>query len=63
MWKKWWLLFTVIWTVVALLQAGTILALSEEPEKALQPALLGIAVPALLYLLGWLWQKIRGRNK
>ena len=63
MWRKWWLLFTVIWAVVAALQVGTILALSEEPEKALQPAVLGFAVPALLYLLGWLWQRFRKRGQ
>ena len=59
MWKKWWLLFTVIWAVVAALQVGTILALSEEPEVALRPALLGVAVPALLYLVGLLWERLR----
>ena len=59
MWKKWWLLFAVIWGVVAALQVGTILALSEEPEMALQPALLGLAVPAVLYLFGWLWERFR----
>ena len=59
MWKKWWLLFTVIWAVVAALQAGTILLLSEEPEKALQPLALGFAVPALLYLVGLLWERLR----
>ena len=59
MWKKWWLLFAVIWGVVAALQVGTILALSEEPEKALQPALLGLAVPGVLYLLGMVWELFR----
>jgi hypothetical protein len=58
-WKKWWLLFTVIWGVVAAIQVAVILGTSEEPEKALQPAVLGVAVPAALYLLGWLWQRLR----
>jgi len=62
MWRKWWLLFTVIWVVVAALQVGTILALSEEPEKALQPALLGVAVPAVLYLLGLAVEFLRKRK-
>lgn len=55
LWKKLWLLFTVIWVVVAALNAGSILAFSEEPEKAVQPIVFGIAVPAVLYLvlLGW----------
>ena len=56
MWKKWWLLFTVIWVVVAGLQAVLILTVSEgEEEKALRPILVGIGVPALLYLVGMLW--------
>ena len=59
-WKKLWLLFTVIWVIVAGLQVATILAFSpDEQEKALQPLALGVAVPALLYLLGWTWQRIR----
>lgn len=57
LWQKLWLLFAVIWVVVAALQAGTILAFSDEDEKALQPIVLGVAVPALLYGVGWLWQR------
>jgi hypothetical protein len=59
MWRKWWLLFSVIWAVVAALQVAVILGTSEETEKALQPLLLGIAVPAALYLLGWIWERLR----
>jgi hypothetical protein len=62
MWRKWWLLFTVIWVVVALIQVGSILAFSEEPDKALQPLILGLAVPAALYALGWLWERLRKRT-
>lgn len=55
LWKRLWLLFSVIWVVVAALNAGTILLLSEEPEKAWWPVALGVAVPAALYLVlrGW----------
>jgi membrane protein DedA with SNARE-associated domain len=60
LWKKLWLLFAVIWFVVAAIQAGTILAFSpEEQEKALRPIVIGVAVPALLYGVGWLWQRFR----
>jgi hypothetical protein len=59
MWRKWWLLFMVIWVVVAAIQVGVILATSEEAGKALQPLALGVAVPAALYLLGWLWERLR----
>jgi hypothetical protein len=45
--------------VVSALNAGSILAFSEEQEKALRPIVLGIAVPAVLYLvlLAWQWLK------
>jgi cyanate permease len=59
LWQKLWLLFTVIWVVVSALNAGTILAFSEEHEKALRPALLAVVVPALVYLAAWLWQRWR----
>lgn len=60
MWKKLWLLFTVIWVVVLLLQIGTILAVGEEPpEKAVRPLILAVIVPAVLYLLLWGWARLR----
>ncbi|HEY9531298.1 MAG TPA: hypothetical protein VIQ55_07905 [Burkholderiales bacterium] len=64
LWKKLWLLFTVIWVIVAGLNAGTILAFAEDVErgKALTPLFLAFAVPALAYLLGWLWQAWRARR-
>ena len=58
-WRKWWLLFAVIWAVVAAMQVGLILGTSEEPEKALQPALYGVGVPAALYVIGWIWERLR----
>lgn len=61
LWKKLWLLFAVIWVVVAGLQAATILAFAEglDREKAIAPIVLGIAVPALAYLAGWAWARLR----
>ena len=60
LWKKFWILFTVIWVVVAALNAGTILAFSEdESEKAVKPIVIGLLVPALLYLVLLAWQKLR----
>ena len=60
LWKKLWILFTVIWVVVSALNAGTILAFSpDERDKALRPILLGIAVPAVLYAVGWVWQRLK----
>ena len=65
LWKKLWLLFTVIWVVVAGLNVVTILAFAEEVEreKALTPLIFGVAVPAFAYLLGWLWQLWKGRRR
>ena len=62
LWKKLWLLFAVIWLVVPALNAGTILAFSEQPEKAVRPIVLGLGVPALAYLLAWLWDRRRRRG-
>jgi hypothetical protein len=53
-------LWQKLWLLLAALQVGTILAVSGEPEKALQPALYGIAVPGVAYLLAWLWNRWRG---
>ena len=59
MWRRWWLLFAVIWVVVAAIQVAVILATSEEQEKAVQPLVLGIAVPAILYILGWVVERLK----
>jgi hypothetical protein len=61
-WKKFWLLFTVIWVVVSGLNVATILAFSEEQEKIWRPLVLGIAVPAVLYLVGLAWQWLRRKR-
>ena len=64
LWQKLWLLFTVIWVVVSALNAFTILAFSEgaEQEKAIRPILLGVVVPAVLYVIGFAWEKLRGKK-
>lgn len=61
LWKKLWLLFTVIWVVLAALNAGTILAFGEEEDavKAIRPIVIGVAVPIVLYLVLWAWQRLR----
>lgn len=62
-WRKIWMLFTVIWVVVAGLNVFTIIAFSDEQQdKALQPLVLLVAVPALLYGAGLLWQWIKRRR-
>lgn len=64
LWKKLWLLFAVIWVVVALLNVVTILAFAEDGErdKAVLPIVGAFAVPAFLYMLGWLWERWKGRR-
>ena len=59
LWQKLWLLFAVIWVVVAALQVATILAFAGDPGKAVQPVLYGIGVPAVAYLLAWGWNRLR----
>ena len=64
LWKKLWILFTVIWLVVAGLNIATILAFSEEDnpgQKALVPLAFALLVPAAAYLLAWLWFRWRRR--
>jgi hypothetical protein len=52
----------VIWGVVAAIQVAVILGTSEEPGKALQPLLLGLGIPAALYLLGRSWERLRRKS-
>ena len=60
LWKKLWILFTVIWVVVAALNAGTILAFSpDESEKAVRPIVIGLVVPIVLYGVLWVWQRLK----
>ena len=50
LWKKLWLLFTVIWVVVAGLNVATILAFAEEgPER--QKALIPLALAAAAFAI------------
>ena len=49
-------------TPAATSNAITIVAFSpDEAEKAWRPVALGIAVPALAYLAGWLWARWKAR--
>jgi hypothetical protein len=65
LWQKLWLLFTVIWVVVAGLNVVAILAFAEgelEQQKAAYPLVFAVAVPAIVYLLLWTWFRLRGRR-
>ena len=60
LWKKLWLLFTVIWVIVAALNVASILAFGDEvePQKALWPAFFGVLVPAAVYCVAWVWERL-----
>lgn len=61
LWKSFWILFTVIWVFVALLNALTTLLLAEEipPDRLLTLLTAAIVVPAALYAVGWLRDRLR----
>jgi hypothetical protein len=61
LWQRMWVLFSVIWVVVAALNAFTIIAFAEgaEREKAIYPVVFAFIVPAALYALLWGWQRLK----
>jgi hypothetical protein len=62
LWQKLWLLFSVIWVVVAALNIATILLFADgelESRKALLPLVFAFVVPAAAYLLLWTWFRLR----
>jgi hypothetical protein len=64
LWKRFWLLLTVIWVVVSGLNAATIIAFApDEAEKAWRPIALGVIVPAAAYLILWVWYRWRARPR
>ena len=56
LWKRFWILFTVIWVLVALLNAMTTIAFAEEipPNRLLTLLAAAVVVPAAFYAIGWL---------
>jgi hypothetical protein len=66
LWQRLWLLFTVIWVVVAALNIVSILAFGDEevpPQKALWPLFFAFVVPAAVYLVGWAWDRWKNRGQ
>ena len=62
LWRRFWLLGSVIWVVVCLLSVFSILAFGEGEEgKALQPLALAVAVPAVAYAALWLYFRWRSK--
>jgi hypothetical protein len=62
-WKRFWILFTAIWVLVTLLNVLTTLAFAEDNPPGRVPTLLAVAVgvPAALYAVGWLRERLRRR--
>jgi len=60
-WKRFWILFTVIWVFMALLNALTTIAFADEiPPGRLRSLLaMAVVVPAALYAAAWLWHRLR----
>ena len=67
LWKKLWLLFTVIWVFVGVLHVVTILALADPVErgKAWTPIVITVVVPPVTHGLAWLifWLRRRGGHE
>lgn len=67
LWKKLWLLFTVLWVFVGLLHVATILALADPVErgKVWLPAAITAGGPPIAYLLiGFAaWLRRRGGHE
>lgn len=63
MWQRFWILFTAIWVLVALLNVLTTLAFAEEipPDRLLTLLAVAVVVPAALYAVGWLRDRLRRR--
>jgi hypothetical protein len=64
LWKKLWLLFSVIWVFVGLLHVTTILALADAAERSRvwTPIVFTLVVPPLVYALAWVVARLRRRE-
>jgi len=64
LWKRLWLLFTVIWVVVAALNVFTIVAFGDNPADAvIRPLALMAGVPVLAYAIAWAVVRLRQRSE
>jgi hypothetical protein len=64
-WKRFWILFTAIWLLMALLSAATMIAFAENIEADRMIKLLAgaVLVPAALYAAGSLQYRFRKRRR
>ena len=64
LWKRLWLLFTVIWVVVAALNVLTIVAFGDNPPDAvIRPLALMVGVPVLAYAIACALARLRQRSE
>ena len=63
LWKRLWLLFTVVWVAVAVLNIFTIAAFGDNPADAvIRPFMVMLGVPALAYAIAWIIVRLRQRS-
>jgi len=64
-WKRFWTLFTAIWLIIALLNMTTVFAFGEKIDaaKLLQQLAVVVLVPAALYAIGMLRDRLRKRGR
>jgi hypothetical protein len=61
LWKRFWLLLSLMWVVVSLLHVATLFAFEDSVTKDKLATLLlaTVLVPAVLYGIGCLWETLR----
>lgn len=64
-WKRFWILFTAIWLLIALMNVATVFAFGEKVDaaKLLQQLAVAILVPAAFYAVGALRDHLRKRRR
>ena len=64
-WKRFWILFTAIWLLIAFMNIATVFAFGEKFDAArlLQQLAVVVFVPAVLYAVGALRDYLRKRGR
>ncbi len=64
-WKRFWILFTAIWLLIALMNMATVFVFAEKVDAArlLQQVIVVVLVPAALYAVGALRDHVRRRGR
>jgi len=64
-WKRFWILFSAIWLLIALMNVATVFAFGEKVDvaKLQQQLAVVVLVPAALYAIGMLRDRLRKRGR